>query len=94
MVRLNEKEVQQRLKALKEWKLEDNYLVRRLQFKDFVSAVQFINKLVPIAEELEHHPDLELKDYNKLTIRLTTHDEGGITELDFQLAKRIEEILS
>lgn len=92
MVRLNDEEINERLRNLKGWVREENYLVRRLQFEDFVSAVNFINKITPIAEELEHHPDLELRDYNKLIIRLTTHDEGGITELDFELAKRIEEI--
>jgi 4a-hydroxytetrahydrobiopterin dehydratase len=65
-----------------------------LKFKNFVSAVNFINKIVPIAEELEHHPDLELKNYNELIIRITTHDEGGITELDFELAKKIDELIS
>ncbi len=92
MVRLNEEEINNKLKELKNWNREGNYLVRRMKFKDFVSAVEFVNKIVPIAEELEHHPDLEIKDYNNLIIRLTTHDEGGITELDFELAKRIEDI--
>jgi len=94
MVKLSETEINERLKELKNWRKEDNYLVRNLQFDDFVSAVNFINKIVPISEELEHHPDIELKDYNKLTIKLTTHDEGGITELDFILAKKIEDIVS
>ncbi|MDT7891179.1 MAG: 4a-hydroxytetrahydrobiopterin dehydratase [Thermoproteota archaeon] len=94
MVKLSEAEIVERLKELKNWRKEGDYLIRSLQFNDFVSAVNFINKIVPIAEELEHHPDIELKDYNKLTIKLTTHDEGGITELDFILAKKIEDIVS
>lgn len=94
MVRLNEEEINNKLKELKNWNREGNYLVRRMKFKDFVSTIEFVNKIVPIAEELEHHPDLEIKDYNNLIIRLTTHDEGGITELDFELAKRIEDIFA
>ncbi len=94
MTRLNEEEINSKLKELRNWSREGNYLVRRMKFKDFVSTIEFVNKIVPIAEELEHHPDLEIKDYNNLVIRLTTHDEGGITELDFELAKRIEDIFA
>jgi 4a-hydroxytetrahydrobiopterin dehydratase len=94
MAKLDEIEIKKRLENLKEWKVEGIYLVKHLKFDNFVSAVNFINKIVPIAEELEHHPDLELKNYNELVIRITTHDEGGITELDFELAKKIDELIS
>ncbi|MDT7886598.1 MAG: 4a-hydroxytetrahydrobiopterin dehydratase [Thermoproteota archaeon] len=94
MAKLDEIEIKKRLENLKGWKVEGIYLVKHLKFDNFVSAVNFINKIVPIAEELEHHPDLELKNYNELVIRITTHDEGGITELDFELAKKIDELIS
>jgi 4a-hydroxytetrahydrobiopterin dehydratase len=94
MAKLDEMEIKKRLENLKGWKVEGIYLVKHLKFENFVSAVNFINKIVPIAEELEHHPDLELKNYNELVIRITTHDEGGITELDFELAKKIDELIS
>jgi 4a-hydroxytetrahydrobiopterin dehydratase len=94
MAKLDEIEIKKRLENLKGWKVEGIYLVKHLKFENFVSAVNFINKIVPIAEELEHHPDLELKNYNELIIRITTHDEGGITELDFELAKKIDELIS
>ncbi len=94
MAKLDEIEIKKRLENLKGWKVEGIYLVKHLKFKNFVSAVNFINKIVPIAEELEHHPDLELKNYNELIIRITTHDKGGITELDFELAKKIDELIS
>jgi 4a-hydroxytetrahydrobiopterin dehydratase len=94
MAKLDEIEIKKRLENLKGWKVEGIYLVKHLKFENFVSAVNFINKIVPIAEELEHHPDLELKNYNELVIRITTHDEGGITELDFELAKKIDELIS
>jgi 4a-hydroxytetrahydrobiopterin dehydratase len=93
MTKLAEKEILERLKNLKNWEHKENSLIRFIKFKDFVSAVKFIDLLVPIAEEMEHHPDLELKNYNELTIRLTTHDEGGVTQYDFDLAKRIEDLL-
>ena len=93
MTKLGEKEILERLKNLKNWEYKENSLVRFIKFKDFVSAVKFIDLLVPIAEEMEHHPDLELKNYNELIIRLTTHDEGGVTQYDFDLAKRIEDLL-
>jgi 4a-hydroxytetrahydrobiopterin dehydratase len=94
MTKLDDIEIKKRLENLKGWKVEGIYLVKHLKFENFVSAVNFINKIVPIAEELEHHPDLELKNYNELVIRITTHDEGGITELDFELAKKIDELIS
>jgi Pterin-4a-carbinolamine dehydratase len=94
MVKLNNSEIKERLKKISGWKVEGIYLVKKLKFDNFVSAVNFINKIVPIAEELEHHPDLELKNYNELTIKITTHDEGGITELDFELAEKIDKLIS
>lgn len=93
MVRLSDEEIKEKLKDLKNWEYKENSIVRFVKFKDFVTAVKFIDALVPVAEELEHHPDLELKNYNELTIKLTTHDEGGVTEYDFDLAKRIEELI-
>jgi len=47
---------------------------------------------VPIAEKMDHHPDLEIKNYNQLTVSLATHDEGGVTERDLALAKAIEKL--
>ena len=71
-----------------EWRVERGSLVTVCQFEDFVATVEFVNRLVEPAERLEHHPDLEIA-YNRLTIRLTTHDAGGVTRLDAALATEI-----
>jgi 4a-hydroxytetrahydrobiopterin dehydratase len=92
--KLKEKEIKRRLKFFKNWNYKENYLVRFLKLKDFVSAVKFINDILPIAESLNHHPDIEIKNYNEVTIKITTHDVGGVTEYDFQLAEKIENIIS
>lgn len=71
-----------------EWSRVDNSLVTVCYFADFVTTVDFVNNLVEPAERLGHHPDLAIA-YNRLDIRLTTHDAGGITDLDLALAKEI-----
>ncbi len=79
------------LEDLPEWAEQDNTLVTHCQFRDFVETVAFVNQLVAPAEALAHHPDLTIS-YNQLTIRLTTHDAGGLTDLDFALAREISNL--
>jgi len=79
------------LEDLPEWALQDNTLVTVCQFQDFVDTIDFVNQLVAPAEALAHHPDLTIS-YNQLTIRLTTHDAGGLTNLDFALAREISDL--
>ena len=67
---------------------------RQLKLQDFVSAVKFIQRLTPLAERAVHHPDLVLKNYNEVTITLTTHDAGGLTRRDFALARKINRLVS
>ncbi|GAB3824951.1 hypothetical protein GCM10028895_33980 [Pontibacter rugosus] len=74
------------------WQEEDNKLTCSLTFKDFKQALQFMNAVGEVAEEMNHHPWWS-NVYNKVEIELTTHDAGNtVTELDHALAKRIEEI--
>ncbi len=82
-------EIQSRLKELgQDWSLQGQKLVCLKKFSGFVEAVAFVDKLVEPAEAAAHHPDLEIS-YNKVTIYLTTHDSGGLTEKDFSLATEI-----
>jgi 4a-hydroxytetrahydrobiopterin dehydratase len=75
------------------WEEKDNFLVRTFEFDNFVQAVEFVNKIVPLAEEQGHHPDIEIFSYNKVRVKLTTHDEGNeIREKDVELAVKINEI--
>lgn len=73
------------------WTVEDNKLKCLKKFKNFVEAINFMNKLVAPAEDAQHHPNLEIS-YNKVTVILTTHDAGGLTEKDFSMAQKISEL--
>jgi 4a-hydroxytetrahydrobiopterin dehydratase len=76
------------------WKEIDNYLVKEFEFKNFVDAWAFMNKVALIAEKQKHHPEWT-NVYNKVMIKLQTHDEGNIiTEKDRKLAKSIDELNS
>jgi len=88
---LNEHEIQERLGQLSGWTLQGKEIQCHRMFKDFVEAINFVNQLVAPAEAAGHHPDI-LISYNKVSISLSTHDAGGLTEQDFSMAKIISEI--
>ncbi len=78
-------------KEIPGWRLEHNRLLRQeLILKDFDEAVRLINEIAKIADAEDHHPDLHLTGYRRLTIELSTHSVGGLTENDFVLAAKIE----
>ena len=77
------------LRALPEWKIESGELVRSFQFKNFRAALAFVNRVGELAEEAGHHPDIDIR-YNRVRLGLTTHDAGGLTAKDFDLAARAE----
>lgn len=76
---------------LKTWVTEDSILKKRFNFKNFAEALEFVNRIGAIAEKRDHHPDIAF-GWGYAEIALTTHDAGGLTERDFELAKAIEEI--
>jgi 4a-hydroxytetrahydrobiopterin dehydratase len=78
-----------RLKRIPEWELEKKHLERTFEFDDFSESIDFVNGVAEVAEEEEHHPDIDIR-YNKVRLILSTHSKGGITELDFELAERID----
>ncbi|MDB9528234.1 4a-hydroxytetrahydrobiopterin dehydratase [Oscillatoria sp. CS-180] len=88
---LSASEIRQRMQALPDWTTDGRTLFYDRTFDNFVEAIAFINALVEPAEALEHHPDIIL-NYNRLSLRLTTHDAGGLTNLDFQLAETISQL--
>ena len=88
---LSDTEVRARLQAHPAWHLApDGWLERELTFQNFSRAVLFVNAIAYLAETLDHHPDLLLHDYKRLTIRLMTHSAGGITGRDFALLAQID----
>ncbi len=88
---LTEAKIQDLASNLSGWTVEGSKLQSQRQFKDFLQAMEFVNKLVEPAESAGHHPDIEIS-YNKVRITLTTHDAGGLTQKDFELAKEISQI--
>jgi 4a-hydroxytetrahydrobiopterin dehydratase len=89
MALLSDQEVESRLAELDGWQRDGDSTKRQFQFKDFVGSVDFVNRITPLAEEMNHHPDLEIS-WNKVTVSLSTHSEGGLTENGFQLASKID----
>ncbi len=90
--RLSDIGITEKLQSLPRWEQQEESLVYTHTFNNFIESVNFVNCLVEPAETLGHHPDLEIS-YNQVMISLTTHDAGGLTDLDFQLAERINQIL-
>jgi 4a-hydroxytetrahydrobiopterin dehydratase len=93
MKRLELEEIELRLGYLKEWTGNTEFIQREVQFRDFKTALAKMVEIGFIAEKLNHHPDWT-NVYNRLSIKLTTHDAGGVTLNDFEMAREIEALLS
>ena len=91
MAVLSDNEVHERLGQLDGWERRDDSIVRTFQFEDFSGSVDFVSRITPPAEEMNHHPDLAIS-WNKVTVTLSTHSEGGLTGNDFALAEQITEL--
>ncbi len=89
MKKLTQTELDTAIAQLSEWKLVNNKLNKTFKFKDFVTAFGFMTKVAIVSEKMDHHPEL-FNVYNRVTIDLTTHDAGGISNLDIDLAKKID----
>jgi 4a-hydroxytetrahydrobiopterin dehydratase len=89
--RLTEAEIQSQLASVPGWALDNQTLTQTFKFKDFIEAIAFVNRLVDPAEAAGHHPDISVS-YNKVAIALTTHDAGGLTSLDFDMAQTISKL--
>ncbi|WP_035986788.1 4a-hydroxytetrahydrobiopterin dehydratase [Leptolyngbya sp. KIOST-1] len=85
---LSDRDIQTQLSQLPDWNLDGKAITCTRTFKDFVTAIDFVNQLVEPAETAGHHPDLQIS-YNRVVINLSTHDAGGLTEKDFAMAKTI-----
>ena len=87
MTPLAEAEVAERLARLPGWERQGDEIRRTFAFADFVEAMAFVNRVADLAEAMNHHPDIDIR-YSKVTLALTTHDAGGLTALDFDLAEK------
>jgi 4a-hydroxytetrahydrobiopterin dehydratase len=79
------------LTTLPAWKVETGKLTRNFEFEDFRGSLRFVNRVGNLAEEAGHHPDIEIR-YNRVRLSLVSHDAGGLTDMDFELATRIDEL--
>jgi len=86
---LSDEQLEQFLIELAEWRIKDEKLFRVLRFKGFNKAIEFMNQVAITAEAMDHHPEWS-NVYNKVEIYLVTHSEGGITQLDIDLAREID----
>ncbi len=89
-IKLSQQKISQNLAKLSGWKHVHNVLTKEFTLSSFTGAAKFIVKIAPIANRMDHHPDLQLHRYKRVKIMLTTHDAGGITQKDFELAAKID----
>ena len=89
--KLSQEAIEEALEELHDWVLMDEKLHRVFKFKDFVEAMGFMTRAGIVAEVMNHHPEW-FNVYNKVIVDLTTHDAGGITQLDLDLARRMSEL--
>jgi 4a-hydroxytetrahydrobiopterin dehydratase len=85
---LSAEKVQEELKSLSGWKLENKEIVRGYEFPDFVTAIQFVRRVAERAEAAGHHPDIDIR-YNKVRLALVSHDAGGLTDRDMAMARSL-----
>jgi 4a-hydroxytetrahydrobiopterin dehydratase len=86
---LSDAEITSQLKSLAGWQVDGGELVRTFSFADFLAALAFVNQVGELAEEAGHHPDIDIR-YNRVRLALVTHDSGGLTTKDFELAAKID----
>ena len=89
---LNAQDIKTWLKKLPQWDHEKKHIERVFEFDDFNEAIEFVNGVAEIAEEDDHHPDIDIRS-GKVTLRRSTHSEGGLTDLDFALAEKIDTLV-
>ena len=87
--KLTDSEIQAALRELPDWKLEGGMIQKTYENPTFPEAIVFVNAVAHLAELANHHPDIDIR-YSKITLRLVTHDSGGITAKDVALAKEVE----
>ena len=91
-VLLSEADVTRELASVPGWRREGGEIVRTLSFPNYMAGINFVTEAARIAEDVNHHPDIHI-GWRKVTLRLSTHSKGGLTELDFALARRIDGIV-
>ncbi len=90
--KLGEDQVSERLGRLDDWSRDGDSITRTLKLKDFREAKAFVDRVADAANEADHHPDIHLESFNQVRLVLSTHSVGGLSEADFRMASRIDEL--
>jgi 4a-hydroxytetrahydrobiopterin dehydratase len=93
MPALTAKQISLHLKAVPNWSKRAQTILRTFKFEGFLKSIAFVNRIARKAQRVNHHPDIDIR-FNKVTLKLTTHDKGGITKKDFSLAEQCDEVFS
>jgi 4a-hydroxytetrahydrobiopterin dehydratase len=91
MARLTPTRIRSALRRVPRWKRRGRQIERTFAFKDFPAAMKFVNQVAKIAEKSWHHPDIDIR-WNKVTLVVSTHSEGGLTKKDFALAEDVDRL--
>ena len=91
MAVLSDEEIEGRLRGLEGWERSGDAIRKAFACGDFKGSVDFVNRLTPAAEEMNHHPDLAIS-WSTVTVSLSTHSQGGLTDSDFELAAKIDSV--
>ncbi|MEA2457431.1 MAG: 4a-hydroxytetrahydrobiopterin dehydratase [Thermoleophilaceae bacterium] len=91
MALLGDDEIEAQLENVPKWARDGDSIKREFKFEDFQASIDFVNRVAPPAEEMNHHPDIAIS-WNKVELTLSTHSQGGLTEGDFELAAKIDSL--
>jgi 4a-hydroxytetrahydrobiopterin dehydratase len=89
MALLSDEEIEQRLGTVSGWERDGDAIRKPFDCGDFKGSVEFVNRVLPVAEEMGHHPDVEIS-WDTVTLLVSSHSEGGLTASDFELASRVD----
>ena len=93
MPALTTKQISLHLNDVPNWSKRAQTIFRTFKFEGFLKSIDFVNRIARKAQKINHHPDIDIR-FDKVTLTLTTHDEGGITEKDFSMARQCDQVLS
>ena len=93
MPALHNKQIKLNLQAVPNWSKRAQTILRTFKFEGFLKGIEFVNRIAAKAQKMNHHPDIDIR-FDQVTLTLTTHDEGGITEKDFLLARQCDGVLA
>ena len=85
-------ELNQWIKKVPEWELEETSISRLIEFDSYMDGIDFVNNVAEIAEDSQHHPDIDIR-WGSVSLHLTTHEKGGLTAADFEMASRIDTLI-